>query len=74
MFLDNKGKRLFKKEQTIHEFAEDRVPSIKELIDMGFMKLDNSKYEYNKNCYCKKCKEYRIANSYGGYSYSNINR
>ena len=72
MFLDNKGKRLFKKEKTIHEFAEE--PSIKELIDMGFMKLDESKYEYNKNCYCKKCKEYRIANSYGGYSYSNINR
>ena len=44
------------------------------LIDMGFMKLDESKYEYDKNCYCKKCKEYRIANSYGGYSYSNINR
>ena len=41
---------------------------------MGFMKLDESKYEYDKNCYCKKCKEYRIANSYGGYSYSNINR
>jgi len=54
MFLDNKGKRLFKKEQTIHEFAEE--PSIKELIDMGFMKLDNSKYEYNRNCYCKRCK------------------
>ena len=54
MFLDNKGKKLFKKEQTIHEFAEE--PSIKELIDMGFMKLDNSKYEYNRNCYCKRCK------------------
>jgi len=54
MFLDNKGKRLFKKEQTIHEFAEE--PSIKELIDMGFMKLDNSKYEYNENCHCKRCK------------------
>ena len=72
MFLDNKGKKLFKKEQTIHEFAEE--PSIKELIDMGFEKLDESKYEYDRNCYCKKCKEYRIANSYGGYSYSNINR
>ena len=57
MFLDNKGKRLFKKEQTIHEFAEE--PSIKELIDMGFLKLDNSKYEYNENCYCEKCKELR---------------
>ena len=45
---------MFKKEQTIHEFAEE--PSIKELIDMGFMKLDNSKYEYNRNCYCKRCK------------------
>ena len=72
MFLDNKGKRLFKKEKSIHEFAEE--PEIKKLIDMGFMKLDESKYEYDKNCYCKKCKEYRIANSYGGYSYSNINR
>jgi len=72
MFLDNKGKRLFKKEKSIHEFIEE--PAIKELIDMGFMKLDESKYEYDKNCYCKKCKEYRIANSYGGYSYSNINR
>jgi len=30
---------MFKKEQTIHEFAEE--PSIKEFIDMGFMKLDN---------------------------------
>ena len=45
---------MFKKEQTIHEFAEE--PSIKELIDMGFMKLDNSKYEYNRNSYCKRCK------------------
>ena len=72
MFLDSKGKRLFKKEKSIHEFAED--PSIKELIDMGFMKIDESKYAYVKNCYCKKCKEYRIANNYGGYSYSNINR
>ena len=27
---------MFKKEKTIHEFAEE--PSIKELIDMGFMK------------------------------------
>ena len=72
MFLDSKGKRLFKKEKSIHEFAED--PSIKELIDMGFMNIDESKYEYDKNCYCKKCKEYRIANNYGGYSYSNINR
>ena len=45
---------MFKKEKTIHEFAEE--PSIKELIDMGFMKLDNSKYEYNRNCYCKRCK------------------
>ena len=72
MFLDSKGKRLFKKEKSIHKFAED--PSIKELIDMGFMKIDESKYEYDKNCYCKKCEEYRIANSYGGYSYSNINR
>ena len=72
MFLDSKGKRLFKKEKSIHEFAEE--PEIKELIDMGFMKLDESKYEYDKNCYCKNCKEYRIANSYCGYSYSNINR
>ena len=45
---------MFKKEKTIHEFAEE--PSIKKLIDMGFMKLDNSKYEYNRNCYCKRCK------------------
>ena len=45
---------MFKKEQTIHEFAEE--PSIKELIDMGFMKLDESQYEYNRNCYCKRCK------------------
>ena len=55
MFLDSKGKRLFKKEKTIHEFAEE--PSIKELIDMGFMKLDESKYEYDINCYCKRCKK-----------------
>ena len=45
---------MFKKEKTIHEFAEE--PSIKELIDMGFMKLDNSKYKYNENCHCKRCK------------------
>jgi hypothetical protein len=63
---------MFKKEKTIHEFAED--PSIKKLLDGGFLKIDESQYEYNRNCYCKKCKEYRIANSYGGYSYSNINR
>ena len=51
MFLDSNGKRLFKKEKSIHEFAEE--PEIKELIKLGFMKIDNSKYEYNDNCYCK---------------------
>ena len=48
---------MFKKEKSIHEFAEE--PEIKELIKLGFMKIDNSKYEYNDNCYCKKCKEQR---------------
>jgi beta-galactosidase GanA len=57
MFLDSNGKRLFKKEKSIHEFAEE--PEIKELIKLGFMQIDNSKYEYNENCYCKKCKEQR---------------
>jgi len=45
---------MFKKEQTIHEFAED--PSIKKLLDGGFLKIDESQYEYNRNCYCKRCK------------------
>ena len=45
---------MFKKEQTIHEFAED--PSIKKLLDGGFLKIDESQYEYNENCHCKRCK------------------
>ena len=45
---------MFKKEQTIHEFAED--PSIKKLLDGGFLKIVESQYEYNRNCYCKRCK------------------
>ena len=45
---------MFKKEKTIHEFAEE--PSIKKLLDYGFLKLDESQYEYNRNCYCKRCK------------------
>jgi len=45
---------MFKKEKTIHEFAED--PSIKKLLDGGFLKIDESQYEYNRNCYCKRCK------------------
>lgn len=51
---------MFKKEITIHEFAEDK--DIQELIKLGFMQIDNSKYEYNSNCYCKKCKQYRENN------------
>ena len=45
---------MFKKEKTIHEFAED--PSIKKLLDGGFLKIDESQYEYNENCHCKRCK------------------
>ena len=45
---------MFKKEKTIHEFAEE--PSIKKLLDGGFFKIDESKYEYNENCHCKRCK------------------
>jgi len=48
---------MFKKELTIHEFAEDK--DIKQLVELGFMQINNSKYEYNNNCYCKKCKEQR---------------
>ena len=33
---------MFKKEKTIHEFAEDL--SIKKLLDGGFLKIDESKY------------------------------
>ena len=44
---------MFKKEKTIHEFAEE--PSIKKLLDGGFLKIDESQYEYNRNCYCKRC-------------------
>ena len=50
---------MFKKEQTIHEFAED--PSIKKLLDGGFLKIDESQYEYNENCHCKRCKVNTIA-------------
>ena len=53
---------MFKKEITIHEFAEDK--DIQELIKLGFMQIDNSKYEYNSNCYCKKCKQYRKSNKF----------
>ena len=45
---------MFKKEKTAHEFAED--PSIKKLLDGGFLKIDESQYEYNENCHCKRCK------------------
>ena len=45
---------MFKKEKTIHEFAED--PSIKKLLDGGFLKIDESQYDYNENCNCKRCK------------------
>jgi len=45
---------MFKKEKTIHEFAEE--PSIKKLLDGGFLKIDECQYEYNRNCYCKRCK------------------
>ena len=45
---------MFKKEKTIHEFAEE--PSIKKLLDGGFLKIDESQYEYNENCHCKRCK------------------
>ena len=44
---------MFKKEKTIHEFAEE--PSIKKLLDDGFLKLDESQYEYNRSCCCKRC-------------------
>ena len=63
---------MFKKEKTAHEFAEDT--SIKKLLDGGFLKIDESQYEYNENCHCKRCKEYTIASGYGGYSFSNINK
>ena len=45
---------MFKKEKTAHEFAEE--PSIKKLLDDGFLKIDESKYKYYRNCYCKRCK------------------
>ena len=45
---------MLKKEKTIHEFAEE--PSIKKLLDGGFLKIDESQYEYNENCHCKRCK------------------
>ena len=44
---------MFKKEKTAHEFAEDT--SIKKLLDGGFFKIDESKYEYNRSCCCKRC-------------------
>ena len=48
---------MFKKEITIHEFSEDK--DILQLVELGFMKINDSEYEYNDNCYCKKCKEQR---------------
>jgi hypothetical protein len=48
---------MFKKEITIHEFTEDK--DIQQLVELGFMKINDSEYEYNDNCYCKKCKEQR---------------
>jgi|TARA_B100000424_G_scaffold209892_1_gene167244 hypothetical protein len=48
---------MFKKEITIHEFAEDK--DIQQLVELGFMQINDSEYEYNDNCYCKKCKEQR---------------
>ena len=51
---------MFKKEITIHEFAEDK--DIQQLVELGFMQINDSEYEYNDNCYCKKCKEQRENN------------
>ena len=58
---------MFKKEITIQEFAEDK--DIQQLVELGFMKINDldfitdfmisREYEYNDNCYCKKCKEQR---------------
>ena len=50
---------MFKKEKTAHEFAEDT--SIKKLLDGGFLKIDESKYKYNRWCYCKRCKVNTVA-------------